>query len=258
MFAGIVLAVPSHSRWDYGPGLIGFWIMLGFGYVGFAQYLPRMYVAMIVVLAGVPTSFGASTYYYQQQSTTLNNHVSSLTTQLNTTNNDLAGLKTQLSSANSQVSSLNNQIISLNGQLSQLQSQNSQLQGQVNLLQSQLTGHNQLQVSTVSQGQVSLSSNNGFQQVGFSVPPNAVERLNITFSTASQGCLGALPISAPCSLGVSLFNQTQFAKFSKCNCIQYGNYTTTTWGILNSHDTSQRERLPNGAAQFDNSGDAGQ
>ena len=51
MFAGIVLAVPSHSRWDYGPGLIGFWIMLGFGYVGFAQYLPRMYVAMIVVLA---------------------------------------------------------------------------------------------------------------------------------------------------------------------------------------------------------------
>ena len=51
MFAGIVLAVPSHSRWDYGPGLIGFWIMLGFGYVGFAQYLPRLYVAMIVVLA---------------------------------------------------------------------------------------------------------------------------------------------------------------------------------------------------------------
>ena len=180
-------------------------------------------IALIVVLAGVPTSFGASTYYYQQQSSTLNNHVSSLTTQLNTTNNDVAGLKNQLSSASSQVSSLNNQITSLNGQLSQLQSQNSQLQSQVNLLQSQLTGHNQLQASTVSQGQVSLSSNNDFQQVGFSVPPNAVERLNITFSTPSQGCLGALPISAPCSLGVSLLNQTQFAKFSKCNCIQYGN-----------------------------------
>ena len=51
MFAGIVLAVPSQSRLDYGPGLIGFWIMLGFGYVGFAQYLPTMYVAIIVVLA---------------------------------------------------------------------------------------------------------------------------------------------------------------------------------------------------------------
>src|SRR5437660_10049191 len=186
-------------------------------------------IALIVVLAGVPTSFGASTYYYQQQSSTLNNHVSSLTTQLNTTNNDVAGLKNQLSSASSQVSSLNNQITSLNGQLSQLQSQNSQLQSQVNLLQSQLTGHNQLQASTVSQGQVSLSSNNDFQQVSFSVPPNAVERLNITFSTASQGCLGGLPISAPCSLGVSLLNQTQFARFSKCNCIQLGNYTNYSW-----------------------------
>jgi len=50
MFAGIVLAVPSYSRWDYGPGLIGFWIMLGFGYVGFAQYLPAVYLAMMVVL----------------------------------------------------------------------------------------------------------------------------------------------------------------------------------------------------------------
>jgi hypothetical protein len=196
-------------------------------------------IALIVVLAGVPTSFGASAYYYQQQSTTLNNHLSSLTTQLNTTNNDLAGLKNQLTSANSQISSLSNQIASLNGKLSQLQSLNSQLQSQLNLLQSQLTGHNQLQVSTVSQGQVSLSSNNGFQQVGFSVPPNAVERLNITFSTASQGCLGALPITAPCSLGVSLFNQTQFAKFSKCNCIQYGNYTTSTWSspIATSYTT---------------------
>lgn len=210
-------------------------------------------IALIIVLAGVPTSFGASTYYYQQQSTTLNNHLSTLTTQLNTTNNDLAGLKTQLNSANSQVSSLNNQITSLNGQVSQvqaqntqlqnqvntLQSQNSQLQTQLNTLQSQLTGHNLYQVSVVSQGLVSLSSNNGFQHVGFSVPPNAVERLNITFSTASQGCLGALPISAPCSLGVSLLNQTQFAKFSTCNCIQYGNYTTSSWSspIATSYTT---------------------
>ena len=61
------------------------------------------------------------------------------------------------------------------------------------------------------------------------MPPNSPERLNVTFSTMSQGCLGALPITAPCSLGVSLFNQTQLDKFVKRNCILYGNYTTSTW-----------------------------
>jgi hypothetical protein len=61
-------------------------------------------IALIVLLAGVPTSFGASTYYYQQQSTTLNNNLSSLRTQLNTTNNDLAGLKSHLLTTGSQAS----------------------------------------------------------------------------------------------------------------------------------------------------------
>ncbi len=51
LFAGISLAIPWYPRWDYGPGLIGFSIMLGFGYVGFAQYLPTMWVSMIVILA---------------------------------------------------------------------------------------------------------------------------------------------------------------------------------------------------------------
>ena len=186
-------------------------------------------IVLLVLLAGVPTSVGASAYYNQQQTNTLNNHISTLTDQVNTTNSNLSGLKNQLNSANTEVSSLNTQITTLNGQLTQLQTQNTQLQSQVNTLQSQLSGRNQLQISTVSQGQVSLSSNNGFQQIGFTVPPNAIDRLNVTFTTSSQGCLGALPISAPCSLGVSLFNQTQFNKFMMCNCILYGNYTSSTW-----------------------------
>jgi len=51
LFAGISLALPWYPRWDYGPGLIGFWIMLGFGYVGFVQFLPTMWFTMIVILA---------------------------------------------------------------------------------------------------------------------------------------------------------------------------------------------------------------
>ena len=40
VFAGISLAIPWYPRWDYGPGLVGAWIVLSFGYVGFGQYLP--------------------------------------------------------------------------------------------------------------------------------------------------------------------------------------------------------------------------
>jgi len=51
LFAAIVLALPL-GRWDYGPGLMGAWIVLGFGYVGFAQFLPTMFAfTMIVMLA---------------------------------------------------------------------------------------------------------------------------------------------------------------------------------------------------------------
>ncbi len=203
-------------------------------------------IALIVFLAGIPTSIGASTYYYQQQSTTLNNHISSLTSQLNTTNSDLSGLKNQLSSANNQLTNLNGQYsqlqsnnTKLQNQVNTLQSQNSQLQNQVNTLESQQTGHNQYQISVVSQGQVSLTSNNGFQKIAFTVPPNEVERLNVTFSTPSQGCLGSLSQYTPCSLGVSLFNQTQLTAFNSCNCILYGNYTASTWSspIATSYTT---------------------
>src|SRR5438093_4919297 len=51
LFAGISLALPFYPRWDYGPGLIGFWIILGFGHVGFSQFLPTMFLPVIVMLA---------------------------------------------------------------------------------------------------------------------------------------------------------------------------------------------------------------
>ena len=51
LFAGISLALPLYPRWDYGPGLIGFWIILGFGYVGLPQFLPTIFLPMIVMLA---------------------------------------------------------------------------------------------------------------------------------------------------------------------------------------------------------------
>ncbi len=187
-------------------------------------------VLMLILVAGIPTSVGASSYYYQQQTNTLNNHISDLANQVNSTSRDLSGLNSQLNSANDQVSSLNNQVSNLNGQVSQLQSQNLQLQNQVTSLQSHLASLNgNASTTIVSKGQITLTSNNGFQIVSFTVPPETVDKINVTFSTSSQGCLGALPISAPCSLGVSLFNQTQFKALNACNCILYGNYTASTW-----------------------------
>ena len=51
LFAGISLSLPFYPRWDYGPGLIGFWIILGFGYVGWLQFFPTMFLPVIVMLA---------------------------------------------------------------------------------------------------------------------------------------------------------------------------------------------------------------
>src|SRR5438094_8612919 len=51
LFAGISLAIPWYPRWDYGPGLIGFGIILSFGSVGFGQFLPSMFLTNIVILA---------------------------------------------------------------------------------------------------------------------------------------------------------------------------------------------------------------
>jgi hypothetical protein len=56
LIAGITFALPYTDRWDYGPALLGFWIVLAFGYVGFAQFLPAVFVPpigipIVVVLA---------------------------------------------------------------------------------------------------------------------------------------------------------------------------------------------------------------
>ncbi len=61
LFAVISLALPWYPRWVDGPGLIGAWIILCFGYVGFGQFfptlfgfgqfLPTLFLAMIVMLA---------------------------------------------------------------------------------------------------------------------------------------------------------------------------------------------------------------
>ena len=61
LFAVISLAIPAYPNWTYGPGLIGAWIILCFGYVGFGQFLPTLFsfglflptlsLAMIVMLA---------------------------------------------------------------------------------------------------------------------------------------------------------------------------------------------------------------
>ena len=51
LFAVISLGIPYYPNWTYGPGLIGAWIILCFGYVGFGQFLPALSLAMIVMLA---------------------------------------------------------------------------------------------------------------------------------------------------------------------------------------------------------------
>src|SRR2546426_5306298 len=51
LFAGISLAIPWYPNWTYGPGLVGFWIILCFGYAGFGQFSPTPFLAVIVMLA---------------------------------------------------------------------------------------------------------------------------------------------------------------------------------------------------------------
>src|SRR5713101_4698246 len=51
LFAGISLAIPWYPRWVDGPGMVGFWIILCFGYVCFGEMLPTLFLAMRVILA---------------------------------------------------------------------------------------------------------------------------------------------------------------------------------------------------------------
>jgi hypothetical protein len=64
LIAVITFALPFSGRWDYGPAFIGAWIILGFGYApfgqflppiigyaGFGQVLPTIWFTIIVILA---------------------------------------------------------------------------------------------------------------------------------------------------------------------------------------------------------------
>jgi hypothetical protein len=43
LVAAITFALPYPDGWDNGPGLIGVWIMLCFGYFGFGQFVPALF-----------------------------------------------------------------------------------------------------------------------------------------------------------------------------------------------------------------------
>jgi len=60
LIAGITFALPFPDRWDYGPALIGFWIMLSFGYLGFGQFL----LALFVPIIGIPMIVILATLYF--------------------------------------------------------------------------------------------------------------------------------------------------------------------------------------------------
>jgi len=60
LIAGISFALPFPERWDHGPALIGFWIMLSFGYLGFGQFLPPLFVPII----GIPMIVILATLYF--------------------------------------------------------------------------------------------------------------------------------------------------------------------------------------------------
>jgi hypothetical protein len=55
LVAAITFALPYPDGWDNGPGLIGVWIMLCFGYFGFGQFVPALFapigIPIIVILA---------------------------------------------------------------------------------------------------------------------------------------------------------------------------------------------------------------
>jgi hypothetical protein len=60
LISGISFALPFADRWDYGPALIGFLIMVSFGYFGFGQFLPALFVPII----GIPMIVIFATLYF--------------------------------------------------------------------------------------------------------------------------------------------------------------------------------------------------
>ena len=142
-------------------------------------------IAILVLLAVIPTSTVATYYYDQQQTNKLNNRVdnsnSTLTGEITILNTDMANMNSQISSLNTlignvngtlkaqldslqtQVNSLNAQVATLNSAVSTLQSNFSSLQSQASTLMSQVTAL-QTQVNQIL-SQLAALFQNRFQVV---------------------------------------------------------------------------------------------
>ena len=184
-------------------------------------------VVLLVLLAGIPTSAGASIYYAQQQATIQNSHISDLGSKLDIANG-------QVSNLNSQVSNLNNRFDSQSSQISQLQSQNSQLLSQVTQLQVQLSGlSKQKQVSTtqISSGTIEVP-NPGYDYVSFNVSFGVVASLNVTVSSPSYPTI------------MYLLNGTQYSLFLA------GNNGYTTWTSMPAYSLTTQVSIPNSGTWY--------
>jgi hypothetical protein len=194
-------------------------------------------VALLVLLAGVPTSVGAGAYYNQQQNSTLNSQIS--------------GVSHKLDNANSQISSLNNQLSSQSSQISQLQSQNSQLQSQITQLQNQLSSLSKnlqtLQTILVSQGDIRFDTHGWVPPgyINFTIASLVSATLNVSFTVQPDINGGVVPGR------LVLLSQSQFNAYVSCNCLYFDNFTNpATWespwisGGSNSYAAQIRLPIP--------------
>jgi hypothetical protein len=173
-------------------------------------------VAVLVLLAAVPTSVGASAYYNQQQNSTLNNQITDVSRKLD--------------NANSQISSLNNQLNSQTSQVSQLQSQSSQLQSQITQLLNQLASLSKnlqtAQTTLVSQGDIRFDTHGWVPPgyINFTISPLASATLNVSFTVQPTINGGVVPGR------LVLLSQSQFNAYVSCNCLYFDNFTyQATW-----------------------------
>src|SRR5437660_8721920 len=53
LFAVISFDIPAYPNWTYGPGLIGAWIIVCFGYAVFGGFYPTMLGATVIVMLAI-------------------------------------------------------------------------------------------------------------------------------------------------------------------------------------------------------------
>ena len=89
----------------------------------------------------------------------------------------------------------------------------------------------------LSKGRINLVGDGSIAYVNFTVPGNLITAfLNVTFTVVQ-------PTNAT---RLSLVNQAQFQRFSSCNCVYYGNYSTvpTSWSSPMSNQYSAQIQIP--------------